>query len=76
MTTEVTIKIATPHNDKDIMVDLLNGEDDITGSHRVSDGEEINVLVYNTQSLAVREVGKDAEEGAGNTEPLADTKAN
>ena len=65
MTTEVTVKMTHDTNISDIMVDVLNGEGEVTQSHRVSDGEDVSLYVYDSQELAVREVEKvsDTEEG-------------
>ena len=77
MTTAVTIKMETPHNNKDIMVDVVDGpynegtdsEDsaEITQSTRVRDGEEIELYVHDTRSLRIREVDKEEPEGQTET---------
>jgi len=72
MTTEVTIKMTTPHNNKDIMVDVNDGPYNvgtdseepvsISESIRVRDGEEAKVYVHDTRSISVREFDKEEAE--------------
>ena len=72
MTTEVKISMATPHNNKDIMVDVVDGpynegtdseeSAEVSESHRCRDGEEVTVYVHDTRSLKVREVDKEVAE--------------
>lgn len=78
MTTEVTIKMTTPHNNKDIMVDVVDGpynegtdseeSAEVTQSTRVRDGEEIELYVHDTRSLKIREVDKEEPEGQAEVE--------
>ena len=61
MTTEVTIKKTDLGNHDDVMVDVVNHNGDITSSHRlVETGDEIVIYLYDTQTLAAREVAKEA----------------
>lgn len=60
MTTQVTITKTDTGNHDDVMVDVLNGDGDYLDSHRlVEEGDSIELYVYDTQTLAVREVPKE-----------------
>ena len=78
MTTEVTVKMTTPHNNKDIMVEVVDGPYNegtdseevaqVSESLRCRDGEEVTVYVHDTRSLKVREVDKEEPEANTGTE--------
>jgi len=81
MTTAVTIKMTTPHNDKDIMVDVIDVIDGsfnvgaesevpaaVSESIRVRDGEETEVYVHDTRSFSVHEVDKEVALDSEDTE--------
>ena len=66
MTTRISIKKTDEVNDRDAMVDILDHDGNVTESHRVSDGEgETEFYIHGSQSLAVREVEKEAAKDDG-----------
>ena len=63
MTTEVTIKYTDNGHHMDVMVNTLNQDGTVVKSDRLSDeGDEVSIFVYDTQSIAIREVRKENDQ--------------
>ncbi len=62
MATEVKIRMSTEHNDKDIMVDVVDKTAGCTETHRVTDGENVVLTVSDIQALQIYEVKKETED--------------
>jgi len=67
MTTQVTINKTDTLNHHDIAVDVLNPEGEVMETHRVTDGGKIELCVYDTQTLGIHEIDKEAD--AADPEP-------
>ncbi len=66
MTTRISIKKTDEVNHHDAMVDILDSNGSAVSHHRVSDGDgETEFYIHGGQSLAVREVEKEAAKDDG-----------
>lgn len=71
MTTEVTIKKSNATNEMDLMVTELGSDGEVGSKHRVKDGAEVAISVFDGQDLLITEVEKEVAETAEG-EDLAD----